>query len=168
MERRFRSTPSRRFVENSRPTAHDAFGIRNVALFLALLEFDANARTPRNAGGIRPTGPPPFALGINFFVRYHLDSCEHGVLITSDVKNPPGILKGRWRRTYISIVPGVMQVLGFEAKESAHPFKLALVRETLSLEGTEQLPGVDHEQAFGRGCLRQDGGETIYLCLDAF
>jgi len=38
-----------------------------------------------------------------------------------------------------------MQVLRFEAKESAHPFELALVREALSLEGTEQLPGVDHE-----------------------
>ena len=61
-----------------------------------------------------------------------------------------------------------MQILGFKAKESAHPFKLALIREALPLERTEQLPGVDHEQTFSRGCLRQDGDETIYLRLDAF
>ena len=143
MECHSRSTPSRRIVESSRPTTHDAFGIRNVAFFLTLLELDANARTSRNAGGICPTGPPPFALGIDFFVGYHLHSYEHGVLITSNVKIYLGYR--RQKRTYISIVPGVMQVLGFEAKESAHPFELALVHEALSLECTEQLPGVDHE-----------------------
>ena len=61
-----------------------------------------------------------------------------------------------------------MQVLGFEAKESAHPFELALIREALPLECTEQFPGIDHKQTFSRGCLRQDGDETIYLRLDAF
>ena len=37
----------------------------------------------------------------------------------------------------MSIIPGVMQVLGFETKEPADPLELALTREAFSLEGTE-------------------------------
>jgi len=141
-EHQFRITPSRRFVERPRPTAHDAFGIRDVTFFLTLLELDTNSWTACHAGGSRPTGPPPFALSIDFFVGHHLHSCEHCVLNMSNVKSP---LEGRWEGAYISIIPGIMQVLRFEAQESAHPFEPALVREALSLEGAEQLPGVDHE-----------------------
>ena len=82
----FRSTPSRCFVESSRPTAHDAFGIRDVAFFFTLLELDANAWTSCDAGGSCPTRPPPFALSVDFFVGYHLHSREHRVLNTSNVK----------------------------------------------------------------------------------
>jgi len=70
--------------------------------------------------------------------------------------------------TYVSIVPCVMQVLGFEAEESAHPLELALAPEALSLEGAEKLLGVKHEQTLGWGCLRQRGGEPVYRCLDGF
>lgn len=45
----------------------------------------------------------------------------------------------------MGIVPSVMQVLGFEAEESAHPLERALVHEALSFEGAEQFPGVNHE-----------------------
>jgi len=68
----------------------------------------------------------------------------------------------------VSIVPCVMQVLGFEAEESAHPLELALAPEALPLEGAEKLLGVKHEQTFGWGCLRQRGGEPVYRCLDGF
>ena len=68
----------------------------------------------------------------------------------------------------MGIVASVVQVLGFEAQESAHPFELALVRGALSLKGAEQLVGVEHEQAFGRGSFWQDSGEPIYRGLDGF
>lgn len=45
----------------------------------------------------------------------------------------------------MSIVPSVMQVLGFEPQESTHPLELALVRGVLALEGAEQLAGVEHK-----------------------
>lgn len=61
-----------------------------------------------------------------------------------------------------------MQVLGFEAQESAYPFQAALVREALSFEGAEQLSGVDHEEAFSWGSLRQGDGEPIDRRLDGF
>ena len=68
----------------------------------------------------------------------------------------------------MSVVPGVMQVLGFEAQESAHPFESALVREALSFEGAEQFFGVEHEYAFGRSDLWYGGGEPVNGCLDGF
>ena len=68
----------------------------------------------------------------------------------------------------MSIVPSIMQVLGFEAQEPANPFEPTLVREALSFEGTKQLFGVENEYAFGRGYLWQDGGKPIYGCLNGF
>lgn len=68
----------------------------------------------------------------------------------------------------MSIVPSVMQVLGFETQEPAHPFEPAMGYETLSLESAEQLSGIEYKQAFGRGYLWQDGEEPIYGCLDGF
>lgn len=50
----------------------------------------------------------------------------------------------------MSVVAGVVQILGFEAKESAHPLEAALVREAFTLEGAEELSGVDHEYASAR------------------
>jgi len=138
-------TPSRCFIERSCPTAKNALSVRDVTLFLMLPELDANSWTTPHAGGVCPTGPPPFTLGINFFVGYHLHSREHSV---------------------VGIVASVMQVLGFEAQESAHPFELTLVRGALSLKGAEQLTGVEHEQAFGWGCYWQDSGEPVYRRLD--
>ena len=69
--------------------------------------------------------------------------------------------------TYMSVVPSVMQVLGFEAQESTHPLELALVHEAVPLKGTEQLPGVEYEYTFRWDQLRQNGGEPIYWCLDS-
>ena len=37
----------------------------------------------------------------------------------------------------MGVVPGVVQVLWFEAQESAHPLEIALVHRVLTLEGTE-------------------------------
>jgi len=68
----------------------------------------------------------------------------------------------------MSIVPSVMQVFGFAAQESAHPLELTLICEVLSLEGAEQLSGVEHEYAFSRGHPRQGGGEPVDRCLDGF
>ena len=68
----------------------------------------------------------------------------------------------------MSIVSGVMQVLGFEAQEPTHPLELALIREALSLEGTEQFTGVEDEYALSWDCLWQDGVEPAYWCLDGF
>lgn len=68
----------------------------------------------------------------------------------------------------MSIVPSVVQILGLEAQESAHPLEFALAGKALSLEGAEQLPGIKHEYTFGRGCLRQEGGEPVDWCLDGF
>lgn len=68
----------------------------------------------------------------------------------------------------MGVVPSVMQVLGFEAQESAHPFELALAREALSLESAEQLPGVDNKYASLGDQLRQNGSKPIYRCLDGF
>ena len=45
----------------------------------------------------------------------------------------------------MSIVSSIVQVLGLEAKESAHPLEFALGSEALSLEGAEKFPGVNHE-----------------------
>ena len=68
----------------------------------------------------------------------------------------------------MSIVPSVMQVLGFETQEPAHPFEPAMSHEALSLESAEQLSGIEYKQAFGRGYLWQDCEEPIYGCLDSF
>jgi hypothetical protein len=68
----------------------------------------------------------------------------------------------------MGVVPGVVQVLWFEAQESAHPLEIALVHRVLTLEGAEQLSGVEHEYAFGRGGLWQVGGIPSYRCLDGF
>ena len=83
---RFKSSPSRCFAEGSCPTTKNAFGIREVAFFLPLVELDTNSWTSSRASAIRPTGPPPFTLDIDFFVGYHLHSYEHGILNASQVK----------------------------------------------------------------------------------
>lgn len=68
----------------------------------------------------------------------------------------------------MSIVPSIMQVLWFEAKESTHPLEFALVCEAISFEGAEQFLSIEHEYAFGWDRLRHHGGEPIYWRLDRF
>jgi hypothetical protein len=75
-------------------------------------------------------------------------------------------MKKEW--AHMSVVTSIVQILGFEAKESAHSLELAVVHEALSLEGAEELPGVDHEDASAWDQLWYNGGESAYRCLDGF
>jgi hypothetical protein len=68
----------------------------------------------------------------------------------------------------VSIVPGIVQVLGFEPEESAHSLEVALVRKALSLKGAEQLSCVDYEYASVWDQLRKNSGEPVYRRLDCF
>lgn len=99
----FSSAPSRCFVPGLRlrPTAKNTFGVRDIAFLFPLLELDANPWTSCYPGGIRPTGPPPFPLGIDFFTRDHLHGCEQGILKMPHVKKGHrcGLGRREWART---------------------------------------------------------------------